>query len=39
VPGLFYMGFPWLRTRASGVILGIPDDAEAIAGEVQRALG
>ena len=39
VPGLFYMGFPWLRTRASGIILGIRDDAEAIATEVERALG
>ncbi len=39
VPGLFYMGFPWLRSRASGIILGIPEDAEAIANEVERALG
>jgi putative flavoprotein involved in K+ transport len=39
VPGLFYMGFPWLRTRASGIILGIRDDAAAIAAEVERALG
>ena len=39
VPGLYYMGFPWLRSRASGIILGIPEDAEAIADEVERALG
>ena len=39
VPGLFYMGFPWLRSRASGIILGIPEDAEAIVAEVERTLG
>jgi putative flavoprotein involved in K+ transport len=27
-PGLYYLGFPWLRTRASGIIAGIVPDAE-----------
>lgn len=38
VPGLYFLGFPWLRSRKSGLIAGICDDAEFIAGEVRRYL-
>ncbi len=31
VDGLYFIGLPWLRRRASGVIWGIQDDASAIA--------
>lgn len=34
VPGLFFMGFPWLRTRKSGLIHGIEEDARVIAGVI-----
>jgi putative flavoprotein involved in K+ transport len=27
VPGVFFLGFPWLHTRKSGIIFGIGDDA------------
>lgn len=33
VPGLFYVGRPWQRNRASALVMGAGDDAEAI---VQR---
>lgn len=36
VPGIYFLGFPWLHTRKSGIIHGIAEDArfisEAIAG-------
>jgi putative flavoprotein involved in K+ transport len=36
IPGIYFLGFPWLHTRKSGIILGIDEDArfiaEAIAG-------
>ena len=38
VPGLYFLGFPWLRKRKSGVILGIAEDAARIAEEVGRHL-
>lgn len=31
IGGLFYLGFPWLRKRKSGIIPGIREDAEYIA--------
>ena len=38
VPGLHFIGFPWLRRRKSGIICGIEDDAAFVAGRVaQRA--
>jgi len=37
VPGLYCLGFTWLRRRASGLIAGVSDDAEAIARRI--ALG
>ncbi len=27
IPGLYFLGFPWLRTRNSGIINGITEDA------------
>lgn len=34
VPGLFFVGRPWQRNRASGLIIGAGDDAAVIAREV-----
>ncbi|MBC7888565.1 MAG: NAD(P)-binding domain-containing protein [Ferruginibacter sp.] len=36
VEGLYFLGFPWLRTRGSGIIFGIKDDAEFITEKVHR---
>jgi putative flavoprotein involved in K+ transport len=30
VPGIYFLGFPWLHTRKSGVIFGIDEDASHI---------
>jgi putative flavoprotein involved in K+ transport len=38
--GLFYVGFPWLTRRGSGIINGVGADAALIAGHVaQRSEG
>lgn len=39
VPGLYYVGFPWLRTRASGLILGTPGDALAVSNRIVARSG
>ena len=31
VPGVYFIGFPWLRARKSGLVYGIHDDAVHIA--------
>ncbi len=31
VPGIYFLGFPWLHTRKSGIIFGIDEDARYIA--------
>ncbi|MGZ3587292.1 MAG: NAD(P)-binding domain-containing protein [Candidatus Limnocylindrales bacterium] len=31
VPGLYFLGFPWLSRRKSGIVLGLSDDAAFIA--------
>ncbi len=31
IPGLFFLGFPWLHTRKSGIIFGIDEDARHLA--------
>lgn len=36
VIGLFYIGFPWLRSRKSGIIYGMPEDAEFISLEILK---
>ncbi len=33
MPGLYFIGFPWLRKRKSGLICGVEEDAAYI---VQR---
>jgi putative flavoprotein involved in K+ transport len=39
VLGLYFIGFPWLRTRKSGIIYGIEEDAEYIAAALAKQLG
>jgi putative flavoprotein involved in K+ transport len=34
VDGLWFLGFPWLRTRKSGIIWGAAEDSEAIVEQV-----
>jgi putative flavoprotein involved in K+ transport len=34
VRGVYFLGFPWLRKRKSGIICGICEDAEFIAGKI-----
>ena len=34
IDGLYFIGFPWLRSRKSGIILGIIEDAAFIAGQI-----
>jgi putative flavoprotein involved in K+ transport len=38
VPGLYFLGFPWLRRRKSGLIFGIAEDAARIAAAVGQHL-
>jgi putative flavoprotein involved in K+ transport len=37
-PGIFFVGFPWLWTRKSGIILGVDEDAAFIADRVADRL-
>jgi putative flavoprotein involved in K+ transport len=39
VPGLWYVGFPWLTRRRSGILNGFPVDAAEIVDGVVRHLG
>ncbi len=39
VPGVYFLGFPWLHSRKSGIVLGIKEDAEHIASSIARHLG
>jgi len=34
IPGLYFIGFPWLRSRKSTILFGIKDDAEFICDKV-----
>jgi putative flavoprotein involved in K+ transport len=34
VPGVYFVGFPWLRMRKSGILLGVGADAEHVATEL-----
>lgn len=38
VPGIYFLGFPWLSTRKSGIILGVDEDAAFVAGRVAERL-
>ena len=37
VPGLYFLGFPWLRNRKSGIITGAGEDAELIVSRIAHA--
>jgi putative flavoprotein involved in K+ transport len=37
VGGLFFLGFPWMHTRKSGIIFGIDEDADHIASVIASA--
>jgi len=39
VPGLYFIGLPWLRSRKSGLIYGIKEDAQFIADAMAKQLG
>jgi putative flavoprotein involved in K+ transport len=36
IPGIFFVGFPWLTKRKSGIIPGVDEDAATIAEHVAR---
>jgi putative flavoprotein involved in K+ transport len=36
VPGLYFVGLPWLRSRGSGLLFGVGKDAAWIATEISR---
>jgi len=38
LPGLYFIGFPWLSKRKSGTLYGITEDAERIVGHIQGYL-
>jgi putative flavoprotein involved in K+ transport len=38
VPGIYFLGFPWLWTRKSGIILGVDEDAGFIADHIAQRL-
>jgi putative flavoprotein involved in K+ transport len=38
VPGLYFLGMPWLHKRKSGIICGVPEDAELVAHSIRDAL-
>jgi putative flavoprotein involved in K+ transport len=38
VPGLYFIGFPWLNSRKSGLIYGITEDAERIVNAIAEQL-
>lgn len=38
VPGLYFLGFPWLNSRKSGIIYGIEEDARRITDSINEYL-
>ena len=36
--GLYFIGFPWLNTRKSGIIYGVEEDANFIANTLREQL-
>lgn len=38
VNGLYFVGLPWQRNRASGLVLGVSEDADLIAADLTRKL-
>ena len=39
LPGLYYLGFPWLVKRKSGIIHGLAEDGAAVVGLIAQGLG
>ena len=39
VPGLYFVGMPWLSRRKSGIIFGVAHDAEVVAHRLTAYLG
>jgi putative flavoprotein involved in K+ transport len=39
VPGLYFVGLPWLHARKSSLFLGVGDDAEYIVGHLASRRG
>jgi hypothetical protein len=35
---MWFIGFPWLTQRRSGILFGMPDDAASIASDMTRHL-
>ena len=38
VPGLYFLGFPWLNSRKSGIIYGVEEDARYISAAIAERL-
>lgn len=38
ISGLYFLGYPWLVSRKSGIIYGVDEDAGYIAGEIAKQL-
>lgn len=38
VEGIYFIGFPWLRSRKSGILYGIEEDAAFIADQILQAI-
>ena len=38
-PGIYFVGFPWLHSRKSGIIWGVDEDGGYVASRIARALG
>jgi hypothetical protein len=38
LPGIFFVGFPWLHSRKSGIILGIEEDSRYVASAIAELL-
>jgi hypothetical protein len=36
---LYFVGLPWLRSRKSGIIYGVEEDAQYIAAALAKQLG
>ncbi len=38
VPGLYFLGFPWLNSRKSGITYGVGEDARCLADAIAEQL-
>jgi hypothetical protein len=36
INGLYFLGFPWLRKRKSGIVFGIEEDAKFISEKIME---